>query len=85
MSRVIYKYEVNNGPIQMPKGAEILTVQMQHGKPMLWALVDIDHSNESRAIVIIGTGHDFDFPDYKYIATFQDGAYVWHVFEIPNL
>lgn len=73
--------------VEMPIGAEILTVQMQHGFPFMWALVDPEAGRESRTIRIIGTGHHFGPPveslALRYISTIQtdSGLLVWHVFE----
>lgn len=41
----IYKYPietVDQQQVKMPDGAQILTVQVQNGKPCLWAMVDPD-------------------------------------------
>ncbi len=43
MTKNIFKYTLHLNDsikIKMPVGAEILTVQLQYGKPQLWALVD---------------------------------------------
>jgi hypothetical protein len=81
MSKVIYKYEVDT-IVTMPDKAEILTVQLQNGRPWIWALVDISEQLVERNFNIVGTGWELEEFNSKYIATFQDGSYVWHVFEI---
>lgn len=66
----------------MPRGARILTVQIQEGNICLWAIVDTDNGNEERRFAIVGTGAPNEIPtDSTYIGTCQDGAFVWHVFE----
>ena len=55
MSKVIYKYEVDT-IVTMPDKAEILTVQLQNGRPWIWALVDISEQLVERNFNIIGTG-----------------------------
>jgi len=76
---IVYKYEVK--PIMLlPKGAEILTMQMQHGVPTLWALVDPENELEDRLIDIVGTGWDVK-ENTKYVCTYMDGPFVWHAFE----
>jgi hypothetical protein len=57
MSKVIYKYEVDT-IVVMPIGAEILTVQLQNGKPWIWALVDKNNQLEERNFDIRGTGYE---------------------------
>ncbi len=84
----IWKYNILTKDWQsiwMPEGAEILTVQTQHDKPKLWALVDPLAPQVERIIRVVGTGHDFRGTG-TYIGTFQmfGGDLVFHVFEIPK-
>lgn len=86
----IWKYPlevVDEQIIQMPGHASIVSVQVQYGTPCLWAVVNPAtaraQSQRGRKIRIVGTGHDFDASNLKYIGTFQllDGKFVGHVFE----
>ncbi|MBU2060058.1 MAG: hypothetical protein KKB38_20300 [Gammaproteobacteria bacterium] len=85
--RTIWKYQI---PIQdyfeleLPKDAEILTVQMQYGIPCLWALVDPTAQQEFRLFRLSGTGHPVETLNLDYIGTVQqaEGQLIWHVFEI---
>jgi len=83
--RRIFKYPLDIVGIQlvsMPVGAELLTVQMQQGVPCLWALVEDSAPKEDRVIYFRGTGHEApDFKKDEHIATFQERAFVWHVFD----
>ena len=84
--KAIYKYPLNlsNNPIAMIKGAEILTVNLQNDTATLWALIDpYEGLEESRLIVIRGTGHPIE-DNAKYIATYVDGPFVWHIFELTD-
>jgi len=68
--------------VQLPVGAEILSVQTQHEIPCLWAACDTDAEWEGVTIIIHGTGHPmFDVP-MQFIDTFQmkGGALVFHAF-----
>ena len=78
----IYKYELTsqNCTLKLPKDAEILTVKLQNATPTLWALVDPEAELENRHICIIGTGWEVE-DTMKYITTYIDGYFVWHVFE----
>jgi hypothetical protein len=42
--------------LKMPVGAEVLTVQLQQGKPTIWALLDPDARMIQRSFRIVGTG-----------------------------
>ena len=82
-----YHFAVEGGiSIPMPKGAHILTVQVQHNTPCIWAIVDEGQPSESRNFRIFGTGHemDIDLPLSNYIGTFQllGGDFIGHLFEI---
>ena len=89
-SRTIWKFalELTDMPtVWMPDGARILDVQVQRGRPQVWALVDPNASLVPRYLVLIGTGHihPVEFmSDCTYIGTFQahDGNLAFHVFEI---
>lgn len=90
-TKTIWKYPLlltDEQAVQMPKGAEILCVQVQGSRPCLWALVDSSVKNDERLIVIYGTGHPMPEAHNayrrQYIGTAQmnDGSLVWHVFEI---
>lgn len=87
MSLVIYKYPMSQETtyIPMPKGAQILDVQMQHGVPTIWALVHETAELETRNFQTVGTGQSLsdNMKDYSHIGTVQDGSFVWHIFEVP--
>lgn len=77
-------YVIDSQPVKMPKGAEILTVQLQGNQPCIWAMVDDRAQPETRTIEVHGTGNairqDMGI-SRKYIGTFQAEPFVWHVFE----
>jgi hypothetical protein len=79
----VYKYPLNSQDctLKLPKGAEILTVKLHGEFPSLWALVDPKAELEARHICIVGTGWDVE-DNMKYITTYIDGYFVWHVFEL---
>ena len=89
MAERIYKYELKPNQqgvweVDMLAGAQILSVQVQQGVPQMWAVVNPDHEPERRTFVVPGTGQEFPISsdNLKFIATFQMGLLVWHVFEV---
>ena len=81
---VVYKYTFHGGisnVFDMPKGAEVLTVQEQHGNICMWARVDPKRETERRLFRIVGTGDDR--ADGEYVGTVQmcGGDFVFHIFE----
>jgi len=88
----IFKYNVAPQKIitiPMPQGAEILSFQVQHGEPCIWALVDEKAIFENRYFKLFGTGHEV-YQDMgvvrKFIGTIQldNGNLVFHLFERIN-
>ena len=90
MARTIWKFRfeiVSPLRLSMPHGAEVLTVQDQDGAGCLWAIVESENKLESRYFEIFGTGqliHGDMGVERRYVATFQQPPYVWHVFERLN-
>jgi len=87
----IWKYPVEGGTdiihIEMPKDAEIISMQVQHGTPCIWAIVDDNNEKVDRVFEIIGTGHslpELRYLERKFIDTFQvnGGSLVFHLFEL---
>lgn len=78
MSKIIYKYPLQLKDIQfiaMPDGAQILTIQNQDEKPVLWALVEPNTTiTKQRAIELLGAGDELTNEivfEHQYISTFQ--------------
>ncbi len=86
MSRQIWKYPVSGScfTIQMPIGARVLSVQNQHGRPQMWALVDPENKTEPREFTFYGTGHPTPRWPGEFIGTFQldGGDLVFHLFDL---
>ncbi len=87
--KTIWKYELtasDENDLQMPEGAEVLTVQVQGGLVCIWAIVDDTAPLTSRCFEIFGTGHRIEDGSgkRKYVGTFQlqGGSLVFHVFEL---
>lgn len=88
--KTIWKFQLVVDDLQkvlMPAGAEIRSVQLQHGQLCLWAMVDPDAAKEPRLIKIHGTGNpSIDTMHQRtFIDTVQMGQFVWHVFERKQL
>jgi len=85
----IFKYPLevlSEQVVKMPKGAVILDVQVQNGKPCLWAVVDQYSPTVERTIYTLGTGQEVALRNRKHIATYQldGGELVYHVFGDTN-
>jgi len=70
--------------IDMPRGADLLCVQMQYGQPMLWAIVNPDLPEESRAFRWEMTGGAIRPSSHTYIGTVQNNGLVLHLFEVGS-
>lgn len=91
MRKSIWKFEVpvaDAFTIDMPIGARLLAVQVQHDRPQLWAIVDPLAPTAPRAFAMRGTGHDASaVADCKHVGTFQlrGGALVFHLFDLTEV
>lgn len=88
MKQQIWKFEIGAAPcaVEMPKGAQILTVQNQNDLVCIWALVNPGNAKELRYFEIYGTGHNIftkNNTELRYINTYQldEGTIVFHLFE----
>lgn len=68
--------------IRMPLKSKIMDIQIQHDKPMMWALVDPSTEDIEVKINMYGTGWELqdEVLNHEYLASVQDGIYVWHFF-----
>lgn len=83
---MIYKYTISITDaveLDLPHGAEVLSVLNQREDLVLYAVVDPDESViETRHFVVRGTGHRFSGNEGAFIGTvsFQGGSLIFHVF-----
>lgn len=90
--RSVYRYPlqlVDEQEIELPDGAEILSIQRREGRVDavdLWALVDPSAPPVKRRFHVVGTGHKVLFRG-RFLATVQihHGQLVFHVFESTQL
>lgn len=86
MKRVLkYSVSLNDSPtsIRMPENAKIVLVGHQSGNVRLWAEVNDKNLEQVREFVIHGTGRSI--PDgQEWVASFQMGSFVWHVYEVKE-
>lgn len=81
---VVYKYNLlPQITLDLPKGAEPLTVAFQQDQLFMWAKVDPLAERTKREFRVYGTGHDMpDGFDHAYIGTAHtDDGLVFHAFE----
>lgn len=81
---MIYKYPLEMCPVQTISApiSRVLTVQVQNGKPCLWAVVDKTQAEKPSEIYLCGTGTQdgYSFEDLTYIGTTQMYHFVFHWF-----
>lgn len=86
MKKTIWKYQlrpVTRQVVDMPEGAQILTMQLQHDVPTLWAEVDPEALLVERDFEIVGTGNGVPPEPHAYLGTWQNRiGLVFHVFEV---
>lgn len=87
--KAIWKYPLQTVGVQsidMPVGADLLTVQLQHGLPCVWVLVDPAAPACPVKLTTYGTGAPIDDAPGEYLGTYQlaGGSLVFHVFKEPD-
>jgi len=84
---MIHKYELTMDARQeliLPADAEILSVQNQRDRPVMWAIHKPGEKKEVRVIRVITTGNGYQYPAslvYLNTVQFYDGSLVMHFFE----
>ena len=87
MNLTIWKYNliVNDEQyLQMPKGAKILSAQVQHGAIAIWVMVDPRKPKVERNIQMAGTGHDLSeriMGDFIGTIQISGGSLIFHIFD----
>ena len=93
--KMIYKYPLGTEiyhnmvtEVEMPRNAEILSLQMQGGIPVIWAIVNPKKEKRKYVFHVFGTGYemlDYERKHYVYVGTVQQSGLmtlVWHIFEV---
>lgn len=76
-------YPLDNGPIKMAKGDDILSIQIIHDKPYLTAISDTEAEEDYKVFIILASGMPIlENFDHKFIGSFQAKGDFWHVFEL---
>lgn len=85
--QTIHKFTLNTNNVQvlaLPRFSECLSLQVQNGKPQLWALVDTEQTAAEFTVICFGTGHEVPRlpPSHKFLGTAQlaSGSLVLHFF-----
>lgn len=84
MAQTIWKTPLeSDGLVNLPLGAEVLSVQMQDESPTIWTLVDPAAEKVPTRLGVYGTGHPIPDNPGRFIGTFQmeGGALVFHLFQ----
>lgn len=88
MTEQVWKFPLSatdHPVVQMPRGAEILTVAFQNGVPTVWARVPLGKSErEERRFRMAGTGHDLNLPEEaRFLGTMlHPRGLVFHLWEV---
>lgn len=86
--KTIYKYPLeirDSFTLEMPEGAEVLTLQLQEGKPYIWVLVDPTADRIPYTFYMFATGRieeEKKLNKKNYVGSYQlaNGRLVFHLF-----
>lgn len=83
----VHKYPVQmqaEFTVELPRGAEFLSVHEQNGEPQMWFRVDTSRELAKQVFSIVGTGHPIapELSSLPHLGTFQvaGGSLVFHLF-----
>lgn len=89
MRKVIWKFPINGvTPIEVEENATVLSSGLDpQGVPCVWIMLDPTKEKTKTIIIyIIGTGWEITSETFtknenlRFVNTFIEGVYVWHVF-----
>lgn len=84
MKRILkYPLEIRSTQdIRLPKGAVVLTAQMQKGVPCIWVRADLTEEHEPVLIFFVATGEKVPIETDEYLGTIQEdgGTFIWHIY-----
>lgn len=83
--KTIHKYELQINDRIVINTSHVdrwLSVDVQRGQPVVWAVVDTDKPTQSHTLYIRGTGHPMTGEEAAYLGTvlLDNGSLVFHVF-----
>lgn len=83
---IIWKFVISRSEtIDIPTTHKILSVGIQEGRLVVWALVDPMTPKKPKKLSVIGTGWVGtpmdEITDKRFVGTVQDGSLVFHIFE----
>lgn len=84
LAQTIWKYPLDASgrtEVEMPGGAKVVEVAMQHGRFTLWAVVAPAVAMHKRVFYIAGTGHPIPEQAHTHLGTVHVDGFVFHVFE----
>lgn len=94
MIEQIFEYELKfpKTVLMMPKGAEIVAIQLDDNMPqgcndddepqcLLWARQNPEEELVLRSIIAVGSDKTFDMGSATYITTIQHCGFAWHYFD----
>lgn len=89
--KTVWKYPIKMSDwfdVEMPCGAEVVSVGVQNGQPVMWAIVDDSKERVNVRFRLAGTGHPLqDVEEHKavfrFVGTVQlaGGNLVFHLFQ----
>lgn len=85
--RVVYKFKLEEAgkdfTLSIPEGAKFLHAEMQGNFPQAWFEVDTANKPENKYFRLFGTGEEIvtKFGKWIHHTSFQDGSFVWHLYQ----
>jgi len=82
----IWKYllghDLGKVTVSMPAPAKILSIGVQSGEIVVWAIVGPGNAQEDRVFAVCWTGNIAPSEPHDHLGTVQIGALVYHIFHL---
>lgn len=84
MSNTIWKFPIEierDQTIQVPETRKFLHVGLDpSNEPCMWFIVDPNSYAVEFPVYVIGTGHPVPGDPLRFLGTFNQGPFIWHIF-----
>ena len=77
---MVFKHDLSHFHQMLIPSGKVVLAGAQNGNPYVWVIGD---GGRGRYMRVFATGQEIP-EGWTHVYSFQDSAYVWHVFEYPT-
>lgn len=82
--RRVLKYPLGHSTqLSLPDGWWVVRVALQNGLPFVWIEREREGEEHPVSLEVFATGQDI--PECaRWLGTWEDGPFIWHLYEVPG-